>query len=182
MGLGGLMACLLVGCADRDHRVAVSVPDQRLLLFKKGELIGDFPVSTSKFGLGSLPGSHRTPTGEFVIKQKIGQGQPVGAVFKSRRATGEVLEVDAPGRDPIVTRILWLNGVEPENRNTFSRYIYIHGTPEERTIGTPSSYGCVRMRSQDVITLFSIVGIGARVNIADLPAASLQAWGRGESD
>jgi len=148
-----------------------------MLLFKKGALIGEYPVSTSKFGLSSQPGSYHTPLGEFEIKTKIGEGQPPGMVFKSRRPTGEILPVNAPGRDPIVTRILWLNGLERQNRNAFDRYIYIHGTPEERAIGTPASYGCIRMRSDDVIELFDIVGHGARVYIANEPTEALFDWG-----
>jgi lipoprotein-anchoring transpeptidase ErfK/SrfK len=80
--------------------------------------------------------------------------------------------VDAPGRDPIVTRILWLDGKEPGNRNSFGRYIYIHGTPEERNIGWPVSYGCVRMRSRDVIEIYERVGVGAKVDIFTEPLAA----------
>ena len=91
--------------------------------------------------------------------------RPSGAVFKSRRRTGEILRPNAPGRDPIVSRILWLRGKERQNRNTFARYIYIHGTPEERRIGKPVSYGCIRMKSRDVIDLYRRVGVGAEVRI-----------------
>jgi lipoprotein-anchoring transpeptidase ErfK/SrfK len=103
------------------------------------------------------------------IKKKIGDNATPGAVFKSRKLTGEVLPVDAPGRDPIVTRILWLEGREPRNRNAYPRFIYIHGTPEERNIGSPVSYGCIRMRSRDVIRLYETVGTGARVSILPGP-------------
>lgn len=157
---------LLGACAgDRRHHLIVSVPDQHMLVLRDGQPLTTYPVSTSKFGLGSQPGSYATPVGEFRIREKIGDGLPAGAVFKSRVPTGEVLPVDAPGRDPIVTRILWLDGREAHNRNAYSRFIYIHGTPEERTIGTPSSYGCIRMRSRDVIELYETVGTGARVTI-----------------
>src|SRR5205823_1035166 len=91
------------------------------------------------------------------------------AVFKDQRRTGEILAPNAPGRDPIVTRILWLRGSQPENRNAYRRYICIHGTPEECKIGTPASYGCIRMRSRDVIDFYNTVGIGARVLIANAP-------------
>jgi len=101
--LCALLFLILASCADRDHRIAISVPDQQLLLYKKGDLIAQYPVSTSKFGLGSEPGSYRTPTGEFAIRRKIGDGHPPGAVFKSRRPTGDILPVNAPGRDPIKT-------------------------------------------------------------------------------
>ncbi len=99
------------------------------------------------------------------IARKIGSGAPSGAVFKSRRRTGEVLRPNAPGRDPIVSRILWLQGTEYKNRNAYRRYIYIHGTPEERRIGRPASYGCIRMKSRDVIDLYRRVGVGAEVKI-----------------
>src|SRR5580692_9492674 len=126
------VSLLFSGCAtkDRDHRILVSVADQRMELFRKSMLIGRFSVSTSKFGLGDRPGSRATPLGRMEVAIKIGAGAPLGAVFKSRRRTGEVLAPNAPGRDPIVTRILWLKGLEPQNRHAFARCIYIHGTPE----------------------------------------------------
>jgi len=162
-----LLPLLMAGCAQFDNRhvMHISVADQKLLLTDKGEPVATFPISTSKFGLSSAPGSYGTPLGKHRVVKKIGHGLPPGAVFKSRRFTGEVLPVDAPGRDPIVTRILWLDGKESHNRNSFGRFIYIHGTPEERNIGLPVSYGCIRMRSSDVIALFERVGVGARVDI-----------------
>jgi len=149
----------------------ISVADQKLLLTDRGEPVASFPVSTSKFGLSSREGSYATPLGRHRVAKKIGGGLPLGAVMKSRRFTGEVLPVNAPGRDPIVTRILWLHGMEPGNRNSFSRNIYIHGTPEERNIGAPVSYGCIRMKSRDVIELYDRVGPGARVDIFREPLA-----------
>jgi lipoprotein-anchoring transpeptidase ErfK/SrfK len=165
--LAALLPVLLAGCAQFDNRhvMHISVAEQKLLLTDQGQPVATYPVSTSKFGVNSAPNSYGTPLGKHRVVKKIGHGLPPGAVFKSRRFTGEVLPVDAPGRDPIVTRILWLDGKEGGNRNSFARYIYIHGTPEERNIGLPVSYGCIRMRSQDVITLFDRVGIGARVDI-----------------
>ncbi|MEI6338957.1 MAG: L,D-transpeptidase [Verrucomicrobiota bacterium] len=157
---------LLVGCAgDTHHRLLISTTDQRMTVLRDDVAIAGYPVSTSKFGLGDTPGSKATPLGEFKIAKKIGRGAPSGSVFKSRRPSGEVLAVDAPGRDPIVTRILWLQGLESRNRNAFDRFIYIHGTPEERTIGRPASYGCIRMRSRDIMELYETVGTGARVFI-----------------
>ena len=168
-----LLPLLMAGCAQFDNRhvMHISVADQKLLLTDKGEPVATFPISTSKFGLSSAPGSYGTPLGKHRVVKKIGHGLPPGAVFKSRRFTGEVLPVDAPGRDPIVTRILWLDGKESHNRNSFGRFIYIHGTPEERNIGLPVSYGCVRMRSRDVMALFDRVGVGARVDIFREPLA-----------
>ena len=162
-------------CATRDtrHRVVVSVPEQRLVVLDEGRPLATYPVSTSKFAIGDMPGSRGTPLGELEIAKKIGDAAPSGTVFKSRKRTGEILPPDAPGRDPIVTRILWLKGLEPQNANAFGRYIYIHGTPEERNIGMPASYGCVRMRSRDVIQLYDIVGWGARVSIVNAPLAAV---------
>ena len=124
-----------------------------------------------RFGVNSREGSYGTPVGRHRVAKKIGGGLPVGAVMKSRRFTGEVLPINAPGRDPIVTRILWLQGTDADNRNSFARNIYIHGTPEERNIGLPVSYGCVRMKSRDVIALYDRVGQGARVDIFREPLA-----------
>lgn len=165
----GALVLTAAGCADRDHELVVSVPEQRMVLLTRGQPTASYPVSTSKFGLGDRPGSNGTPLGAMEVAQKIGDGAPLGAVFKGREATGEVIAPDAPGRDPIVTRILWLRGTEEQNRHAHDRYIYIHGTPEERRIGTPASYGCVRMRSRDVLALFDAVGNGARVYIENTP-------------
>ena len=172
------LICLLAGIAffitscvapDTRHHVVISVPQQRMALLDNGALLTTYPVSTSKFAIGDWPGSRGTPLGELEIAEKIGGSAPSGAVLKDRRRTGEILLPDAPGRDPIVTRILWLRGREAQNANAYGRYIYIHGTPEERNIGRPASYGCVRMRSRDVIQLYDIVGPGAKVTIVNEP-------------
>ena len=162
---------LLASCVHRDkvHRIVVSVADQALELRRREYVIGRYPVSTSKFGIGDHPGYGGTPLGRLEVARKIGDGAPLGAVFRDRRPTGEVLKPDAPGRDPIVTRILWLKGLEPENRNAFDRYIYIHGTAEERNVGKPVSYGCIRMKSRDVLRVYNTVGIGAEVDIIPGP-------------
>ena len=165
------VAGVFSSCADREHKLVISVPEQRMVLLKNGVPLAVYPVSTSKFGLGDGPGTRATPLGELEIARKIGDGAPLGAVFKSREQTGEVLVPDAPGRDPIVTRILWLRGLEAGNSNAYERYIYIHGTPEERRIGQPASFGCVRMRSRDVVQLYNEVGKGAKVFIRDEPLA-----------
>ena len=164
-----LGALFLNGCADTRHQIVVSVPEQRMLVLDQGHPVAVYPVSTSKFGLGDRPGTGQTPLGELEIAEKIGDGFPPGTVLKSRRRTGEVVSVDAPGRDAIVTRILWLRGREAGNQGAHGRFIYIHGTPEERNIGRPVSYGCVRMRSRDVVRLYGLVGRGARVYIRDQP-------------
>ncbi len=134
-----------------------------MLLVRDGKPVKSYKISTSKFGIGDRPGSNCTPLGRLKVAKKIGDRAPSGAVFKSRRRTGEVLRPDAPGRDPIVTRIMWLAGMERHNQNTFRRTIYIHGTPEERRLGSPASYGCIRMGSKDVIDLYNRVGTGADV-------------------
>ena len=150
---------------DLENRMIISVRDQKVLVVKNGEPVKAYPVSTSRFGLGSRSGSYRTPLGNHVIAKKIGEGAPKGAVFKSRRQTGVILKPNAKGRDPIVTRILWLSGKESHNLNTFRRYIYIHGTPVEKEIGRPVSYGCIRMKSRDIIDLYRRVGEGTEVKI-----------------
>jgi len=172
------LLALLLGCTscavrDREHRIVISVPDQKMIVLKNDAPIAEFPVSTSKFALSDAPGSKGTPLGELEIAKKIGDNAPLGMKFKDRKPTGEIVPADAPGRDPIVTRILWLKGLEPQNRNAYSRYIYIHGTAEECKVGTPASYGCIRMRSADVVRLFNTVGVGARVEIRAEPLAQL---------
>ena len=130
-------------------------------------VVARYPVSTSKFGLGDGSGTYATPLGAMAIASKIGANAPLGAVFKNRRPTGEVLKPNAPGRDPIVSRILWLRGLEKQNARAYSRNIYIHGTPEERFIGRPASFGCIRMRSSDVARLFNTVSVGTRIEVAN---------------
>ncbi len=170
----GAIALIISSCAapDTQHHIVVSIREQKLALLDRDNLIAIYPVSTSKFGLGDWPGSSFTPLGELEIAKKIGDNAPPGAVFKDRRRTGEIVVADSPGRDPIVTRILWLRGREAQNGNAFARTIYIHGTPEERNIGLPASYGCIRMRSSDIIQLYDIVGAGAAVTIVDAPLAA----------
>ena len=159
---------LLSSCGasfDENNQVLVSVRDQKMVVVKDGRAVKSYPVSTSKFGLGDKPGSKRTPLGTMQIAKKIGEDAPAGSVFKSRRRTGEIIRPNAPGRDPIVSRILWLRGTETGNRNAYRRYIYIHGTAEEWRLGSPASYGCIRMKSKDVIDLYDRVGVGAEVKV-----------------
>lgn len=145
--------------------IVVSVPDQTLALIDRGAVIARYPVSTSRFGLGDGKGSYATPLGAMEIASKIGANAPLGAVFKSRKMTGEILQPNSRGRDPIVTRILWLRGLEKSNARAFSRDIYIHGTPVEQLIGRPASYGCIRMRSRDVARLFASVNVGTKIDV-----------------
>lgn len=151
--------------ADGPSRVIISVKDQKLMLMENGTKLATYPVSTSKFGLGDAWGRMTTPLGFLQVAEKIGDHAPVGAVFRNRRFTGEILKPNAPGRDPVITRIIWLRGLQASNAHAFSRCIYIHGTPEERTIGRPASYGCIRMKSRDVAALYAQLPLGAIVEI-----------------
>lgn len=155
-----------------DQRIIVSVSEQKMVLFERGRPFAVVPVSTSKFGVGDVPGSKRTPVGRFEVAEIIGLGLPLGAELKSRMPTGEVVPVNAPGRDPIVTRVVRLRGLEPGNKNALDRCIYLHGTPDEASLKTPASYGCVRMRSWQIARMCNWVLPGARVDIVEgrLPA------------
>ncbi|MGH8047943.1 MAG: L,D-transpeptidase family protein, partial [Chthoniobacterales bacterium] len=146
-------------------QIVVSVAEQKLAVIRDGEVIRKYTISTSKFGVGDSFGSYRTPLGSLKISEKIGGGLPAGAVIKHRAPTGEVLRPNAPGRDPIVSRILWLDGQETANQNAHGRGVYIHGTPDEKHLGRPASYGCIRMKSSDVIELYSAIPVGTSVSI-----------------
>jgi L,D-transpeptidase-like protein len=150
---------------DTSSQVIISVRDQKLMLTRNGAKVAIYPVSTSMFGLGDAWGRMTTPLGFLAVEKKIGDNVPVGAVFHNRRLTGEVLQPNAPGRDPITTRIIWLRGLEAQNAHAFQRCIYIHGTPQEKKIGRPASYGCIRMKSSDVAALYEQVPLGAVVQI-----------------
>ena len=163
-----MAAVLAPARATAQPSIVVSVSDQTLALVDGGVVREKFKVSTSKFGLGDNPNSYATPLGSLEIASKIGGNAPLGTVFKSRQPTGEILAPNAPGRDPIVTRILWLRGLERENARAYSRGIYIHGTPVESQIGRPVSYGCIRMRSQDVVRLFNSVPVGTKIEISNI--------------
>jgi len=174
--------------------IVVSVADQELALIARGKVVKRFRISTSKFGTGDAVGSYRTPLGETFVSAKIGDGLPAGAVIKNRNATGEIVKANAPGRDAIVgdssrvgesglsiaaaaragvialmkslAREMGRNGT---TANTRDRCIYIHGTAEEQRIGRRASFGCIRMRSKDVIALYSLVHIGTHVRISAKP-------------
>src|SRR5580765_4111977 len=150
---------------DPSHRVIISVRDQKLMLMENGGRVAIYPISTSKYGVGDFRGKMTTPLGYLMVAKKIGDTAPVGAVFHHRRWTGEILQPNAPGRDPVTTRIIWLTGLESQNAQAFRRCIYIHGTPEETTIGRPASYGCIRMKATDIAALYNQVPLGAIVQI-----------------
>ena len=145
-------------------QIRIHVPTQTLDLLENGALLRRYVVSTSRFGLGTEPGSNRTPTGNFRIAEKHGDGAPPGEIFISRVPTGRIGQ-EGDEKDHVQTRILWLAGLDPENANTFDRYIYIHGTNAESQLGTPASYGCVRMSNDDVCDLYGYAGVGTEVEI-----------------
>jgi lipoprotein-anchoring transpeptidase ErfK/SrfK len=157
-------------------RIEISIPDQSLkLLSDGGRELRRYSVSTSRNGAGELEGSFCTPRGAHIVRAKIGAGQPLNTVFRGRRPTGEFWTPELgerfPGRDWILTRILWLSGCEVgKNRlgnvDTMRRYIYIHGSPDCVPMGTPGSIGCIRMRNQDIVELFDRVAPGTAVGIA----------------
>jgi lipoprotein-anchoring transpeptidase ErfK/SrfK len=155
-------------------RIDIDLSAQRLRLFDGGKLLREYAVSTAANGAGEKNGSGCTPRGRHRIRAKIGAGAAPGTVFVSRRPTGEVhtpqLAAQFPDRDWILSRILWLSGLEPgRNRlrdvDTMRRYIYLHGTPDSTALGRPGSHGCVRMANRDIVELFELVEPGTAVDI-----------------
>lgn len=161
--------------ADAEALAVVDVGRQSLYLLADGRLLKSYAVSTAARGIGHREGSLQTPVGVFRVAEKFGAGAPVGMVFKGRRATGEIAAILADPQaaaesDLVTTRILWLDGLQPGfnhggDVDTYSRYIYIHGTPEEWRLGTPASHGCVRMRNVEVVDLFERLPTGSLVCI-----------------
>lgn len=181
--LAAVVLCLVIGFCSAPlavrscyaaplDEIVVSVADQELALLKRGKVVKRFPISTSKFGTGDAVGSYRTPLGETFVSAKIGDGLPAGAVIKNRNATGEIVQPNTPGRDTIVSRVIWLRGMDGTTANTRERCIYIHGTAEEKRIGRRASFGCIRMRSKDVIELYRLVHIGTHVRISEKPLSN----------
>ncbi len=158
-------------------KIEVDISEQQLYLYcryaNNHKEIKKYPVSTSKYGIGSQANSNKTPLGLHRIENKIGDGAPQGMVFKGRRATGRIAQMNVPGAgDLVTTRIMWLKGLEPGNNSgrridSYKRYIYIHGTAEEEKIGQPASHGCIRMYNDDVIDLFERTTEGSEVNIKE---------------
>lgn len=165
LSLVSLVPALFATQLDPSHQLIISVRDQKLMLVQNGGKVATYPVSTSMFGVGDSWGRMTTPIGYLAVEKKIGDNVPSGAVFHKRRLTGEILQPNAPGRDPVITRIIWLRGLEAQNAHAFQRGIYIHGTPQEKTIGRPASYGCIRMKSSDVTELYNRLPVGAVVQI-----------------
>ncbi len=159
-----------------ERLLRISLADQRLDLIEGADISRSYRVSTSKHGAGEEVDSFKTPRGRHIVRAKIGAGQPPGAVFIGRRATGEVyseaLARAHPDRDWVLSRILWLSGTEVgKNRlgkvDSMRRYIYIHGTPDSEPLGEPRSIGCIRMSNADVIELFDLVPVGTPVEILE---------------
>lgn len=151
---------------------------QRMYLIKNGNILKEYIISTSKYGLGSESGSNKTPVGTHRIKEKFGKGAPIGRIFRGRVDTGETAKIYSDDtdieKDDVTTRIMWLDGVEKGvnrggNMDSHRRYIYIHGTPEEGLLGKPASHGCIRMKNSDVIELFNLVKSGTLVEILTQP-------------
>jgi len=158
--------------------IKVSIDEQRLQLLAAGKIEMDVAVATATNGPGEIMHSECTPRGWHRVRAKIGAGAPENTVFTGRRPTGEiyspVLRQEHPGRDWMLTRLLWLCGLEPGRnrfgeRDSMRRYIYIHGCPDTDEMGIPSSHGCVKMRNADVIRLFDSVPVGIRVLIQEAP-------------
>ena len=158
-----------------ERLIRVSIPEQRLTLLAGERPLVGYPVSTARNGPGERRGSGCTPRGWHRIRIKIGAGSPLDTVFVGRRPTGEIygpaLAARQPERDWILTRILWLTGLEPGRnrggeRDTLRRFIYIHGCPDTAPMGVPLSHGCIRMRNRDLLALFERVAAGDRVFIA----------------
>jgi len=167
-----LVAATSAHAINFGPEIVISVRDQQLAILEGGSATGTFTVSTSRFGIGDEPNSYKTPLGVLWVYDKIGDKLPAGAVIKDRSATGEVIPANARGRDPIVTRIIWLKGLFGAD-HAYERCIYIHGTPEESSLGHPSSYGCIRMRSADVVKVYAKVMIGTHVLISEKPLKEL---------
>ncbi len=166
-----LATCQKLGVAPTKYVLTVSVARQTLSLFEDGQFVKRFPCSTSRFGIGQIIGSNRTPLGLHRIAEKIGGGEPVGTVFQSRQPVGHTSQPEFADAK-ITTRILWLEGLEPgfnqgTNVDSHERYIYIHGTANQKTIGEPASCGCVHLADADLISLFDLLPAGTLVWIAE---------------
>lgn len=161
------------GTPARSEILYISVQNQRLFHVKNGRLIHEYTISTSSQGLGSEKDSYRTPTGLHYIRERIGEDQPAWSVFRERRCTGELADSCSGGQEDLITsRILWLSGMESGLNaggavDSYDRWIYIHGTADECSLGSPSSHGCIRMRNRDIIGLFDRVQVGTLVVIFD---------------
>jgi hypothetical protein len=170
-----ISACEKNGIAPTQFILIVSIAEQTVSLFEQNKFVKKFPCSTSRFGIGQTEGSNRTPLGLHRIAEKIGAGEPAGTVFKSRKIIGHTSQPEFADAK-ITTRILWLEGLEPgfnkgfnggENVDSHARYIYIHGTADQKSIGQPASRGCIHLADADLIPLFDLLPCGTLVWISE---------------
>ncbi len=166
-----LAACDQLKIAPTKFILVVHISSQKLSLFENGNFVKEFPCSTSRYGIGQTEGSNRTPLGLHCIAEKIGGGEPGGTVFNSRLVVGHTSQPEFAGAR-ITTRILWLDGLQPDfnrggNVDSHHRYIYLHGTADQSSIGHPSSCGCIHLADADLIPLFDLLPSGTLVWIAE---------------
>lgn len=159
--------CKLSRVNPNQPRIEVSVGTQTLVLWDGIHQVKRWPCSTSKYGLGYTEGSNKTPLGGFIVREKHGEAATSGTIFKSRQPVGLWTEDLVTQDDLILSRILWLDGVEKRNANTWQRYIYIHGTNDERSIGRPASHGCIRLKNAAMIELYDLTPVGTAVWICE---------------
>jgi hypothetical protein len=173
--LNFLSACEKHGVKPTQFVLIVGIAEQTASLFEQNKFSKQFPCSTSRFGIGQTEGSNRTPLGLHRIAEKIGAGEPSGTVFKSRRIIGHTSQPEFADAK-ITTRILWLEGLEPGlnkgfnsgvNVDSHARYIYIHGTADQKSIGQPASHGCIHLADADLIPLFDLLPGGTLVWISE---------------
>ncbi len=166
----------MCSATNTTQHLEVSIAEQSLKLFEGKHCVEKFSISTGKNGAGELAGSECTPRGWHVIQEMIGEGAPLNAVFVGRQTTGEIydeaLDAANPQRDWVLTRILWLSGIEQGKNyqgevDTLRRYIYIHGCPDKLSMGKPLSHGCIRMNNNDIVALFSLLQRNVKVNIIE---------------
>lgn len=145
-------------------QVTISISQQRLCLLDGAKVVAEYIISSAANGVGFEEGSFCTPTGRFVVQEKIGDGEPQGTIFRSRQSVG-IWDGEPSEQDMVLTRILRLHGLDPENANTMERFIYIHGTNQEELLGAPASCGCIRMSNEDVMEFYEFVHVGTPVCI-----------------
>lgn len=172
LGVFSTLACSLFPEGGNLEKILIIDGENQKMYFTNGkEIFKEYEISTSKYGYGTVPKSSKTPLGLHEIKEKIGDGAEIGAIFKYKKNTGKLAEIynskyDSP-QDFVTTRILSLGGLEEKNSNSFNRAIYIHGTPEEGLIGAPASHGCIRMKNKEIVELYNLVSVGTKVDIRE---------------
>ena len=157
---------------EERYRLVISIPDQRMALLEGRSIVAEYVISTALKGVSEAFNTEGTPRGLHVISEKMGDGQPVGMVFKGREPTGVISPLDPDGEPPVVTRLFRLRGLESSNQTTYERLIYLHGSPHEKLLGQPASGGCIRMSSSDVLALFATIEVGTPISILEEPLAT----------